>query len=397
MDRTERLRQRAAGMAAWISGVLMALGATTATAQWTRHELPQLENTEFTVMTLHDGYVYGGTSGGRVFRTPAGQAEFEEWGQGLNTSSVSLLHVVGSVMYAATDDGLYYRNISAPAWQWIDRSDTLQSIRGMASIGDTLILAAFGRNIYLLTGPSEPLIYVNVPDSLRPLKDVDVHDHIIYLATEVGLWRSTDRLATLQEIEIDTGVTEAGMVYLTADGSILTHVYTRVGKDYNLIHIPGAEKFNQLPILQQRVLRHRAIDDRFGTIVIADGEDVYRSIDRGLYWERLDAGFEMEDLDLSVVCIGHGLVFASARPNEVWTRPESHLIVNVSNAPPSPLPYDVRWQGTTLQITVQGAEHTSPTALVYDVGGRLLRQVELVSGVNAVLDVPFPSFVQVMP
>lgn len=391
------------GVQRWMIGMVvqcMVLGmcGLDASAQWTRHDLPQLAGSEFTRLVEHQGLVYGATTGGRVFRTPADALDLADWGQGLPPTPINELYVHAGVAYAATDDGLYRRALDGEAWIMIDRSDTLRGLTSMSSRGDTLLVLALAQGVLWTTDQGRTWGRFPAPDSIGTIEDMDAHIGDVYVAANRGVYRTTDGGLSYEDLTRDTSINEAALVHVADDGTILIGVSISGGGTINAITSDGGRTWSPLGVLTERTLRRPGIDDRFGTIVIVSfNEAAYRSIDRGRYWELIDAGFDPLDIDLQVVCIGNGIVYASARNNEIWTRPASHVLVSTDDALHPTTPWHVTRTDRGFLIRCQGAvSDGARRADVFDVLGRLTSSHRLHDGLN-IIEADHPSFVRVRP
>lgn len=372
--------------------------ATTAVGQWQRHALPQLGDTEFTQLVEDEGVVYGGTSGGRVFRSPSDRVDFTDWGQGLPPGPIDRVHMHRRTLYASTDDGLYRRGVNDESWSLIDRSDTIVGVVSMCSRGDSLLVLSLSAGLLATTNRGVTWSSVPTPDSVGVVEDLDTWQGAIYIAANRGVYRSVDGGTTYDDITKDTTISEAAMVYVADDGTIIVGVHISAGGRINAISADGGTTWDRLPVLSRKELRRQSMDDRFGTIILVSAnEAAYRSVDRGRYWELVDAGFDPLDIDLHVTCIGNGIIYASARNDEAWTRPADHLLVDADLERDHNAPYTITRTVTGHVISVQGAAHDGAyRAEVYDVLGRLVLTRALHIGRN-VIETDHPTFVRVLP
>jgi hypothetical protein len=344
-------------------------------AQWVRHDVPQTEGEQITCMLHANGMVYAGTSGGRVIRTSASESRWEDWGQGLRTDDVLGLTPMGTALMAVTDDGLYRRDGSSSVWTWIDRSDSLGPLGTLHVVDDTLVLHAKSRGILRASRDADVWTPIAAAGAIGTVYDVDVHEGVIYAAVVDGVLRSTDMGRTFERILLDTSVTSIDLVYVANDGTIIVSGATKAGPRLNGYSPDAGVSWEVLPVLAERRLRRHNIDDRAGTLVIVHvNESVFRSLDRGRTWEPLDAGFDPRDVDLDVVCIGDALVYAAARPDEVWTRPISHVVVSAEEERLAPSTVMITRGLTETIIDLGPHGHDAwPVAMVYDLQGRIVR------------------------
>jgi photosystem II stability/assembly factor-like uncharacterized protein len=216
-----------------------------------------------------------------IYLSPDAGLNWQPFAQGVpSAATVSVFHVIGNKIYAATDShGIYLLKSGASTWQRIDTGLPKNvDINALTSIEDILVIGTSMHGIWISQSNGEIWHQPSRLSFPAPIRTLIVHDRTLLAGTDNGILKSSDHGKTWRQVFAQrqvNGFSEMNNKIYAAvvDGAIMT---PDNGDSWQYIYRPHT--------------LHDISNDGRHVYAMTLGGGLLRSEDDGLSWEKINNG-----------------------------------------------------------------------------------------------------------